>query len=246
MGFSIAEIFGLIPEDVIKYFRAKGYKLSWNWQDTWKEQHAKAFTVAHCMKLNILQDIRDAMDAALAEGKTFQQFKDGLQDTLREKGWWGQATEPNPKTGEMETYQAGSPARLRTVCNTNFKTAYAAGNYKFDKTNAGNQPLWMYSAVMDSRTRPEHAALDGKVYRADDPFWDKYYPPNDWGCRCQVVPLDDGQAEAMGKAPGKWDGTPMEGVPEEWQMNPGKEGWEPDLSKYDPDLVVQYNAGLNR
>ena len=44
---------------------------------------------------------------------------------------------------------------------------------------------------MDASTRPEHAMLNGLVYRYDDPFWQSFYPPNGWRCRCRVVALSD-------------------------------------------------------
>lgn len=50
-------------------------------------------------------------------------------------------------------------------------------------------PVWEYSAVGDDRTRASHRALDGVIYPADHPFWDQYYPPWDFGCRCTVIPL---------------------------------------------------------
>ena len=53
-------------------------------------------------------------------------------------------------------------------------------------------PLMQYVTVGDGRVRPEHAELDGIIRPVDDSFWDMYYPPNGWGCRCDVISLTDG------------------------------------------------------
>lgn len=47
---------------------------------------------------------------------------------------------------------------------------------------------WEYRTVGDDRVRDKHKKLHGKVFHRDDPIWDKIYPPNDWGCRCTVIP----------------------------------------------------------
>lgn len=52
-------------------------------------------------------------------------------------------------------------------------------------------PYLMYDAVMDERTRDDHAQLNGIVRKWDDSFWDTYFPPNNWGCRCDVKQLDE-------------------------------------------------------
>ncbi|WP_244161278.1 minor capsid protein [Pseudomonas anguilliseptica] len=44
-------------------------------------------------------------------------------------------------------------------------------------------------AILDGRTRPSHRALNGKVYRHDDPVWSAIYPPNGFNCRCRVTAL---------------------------------------------------------
>ena len=36
------------------------------------------------------------------------------------------------------------------------------------------------------------------VRRADDPFWNKYYPPWDFSCRCTVVSLDAEEMDEEG------------------------------------------------
>lgn len=54
-------------------------------------------------------------------------------------------------------------------------------------------PLLQYSTAGDDRVREEHAMLEGITLPVDDPFWSTYYPPNDWGCRCDVIPIVEGE-----------------------------------------------------
>jgi hypothetical protein len=77
--------------------------------------------------------------------------------------------------------------------------------------------LLRYSTAKDAKVRPEHAALDGVTLPVDDPFWDMYFPPNDWGCRCDVVQIANGKITDKDKivAP---ENKPM------FQNNVGKTG----------------------
>lgn len=43
-----------------------------------------------------------------------------------------------------------------------------------------------YYTIGDGRVREEHQVLNGTVLPVTDPFWDTYYPPNGWNCRCYV------------------------------------------------------------
>ncbi len=51
-------------------------QLGFSWQDVWKSEHAAGFTVAKAMDLDLLADIRSAVDQALAEG-SFAALLDG-------------------------------------------------------------------------------------------------------------------------------------------------------------------------
>lgn len=179
----------LPPEKAVEYLRSKGYEISWDWEDVWQEAHAKAFTVAKIIKLDILQDIRSAIEQAIYEGKTFKWFEKELTPVLKSKGWWGRQDLKNPATGETESVQLGSSWRLETIYRTNLQTAYMAGRYSRQMDNVDAMPYWQYIAVMDGRTRPAHRALHGLVFRFDDPFWQSFYPPNGWRCRCRVMTL---------------------------------------------------------
>lgn len=66
---------------------------------------------------------------------------------------------------------------------------------------------WEYVAVLDNRTRPEHAQLHGLIYRYDDPFWASFYPPNGWRCRCRVNALSDYNLKKKDAKPGNSTGT---------------------------------------
>ncbi len=47
-------------------------------------------------------------------------------------------------------------------------------------------PNLMYVTAGDERVRKAHAALDGVTLPIDDPFWQTWFPPNGWRCRCDV------------------------------------------------------------
>lgn len=262
----LAYAIGLPPEKAIEYFKSKGYKLTWDWDELWQEAHAKAFTVAKVIKMDILQDIREMVQKSLDEGITFQQFKKELEPKLRAKGWWGYKFVSYPD-GRTEKILEGSPRRLKTIFKTNVQTAYMAGRYKALMENVDSRPYWQYVAVLDNRTRPAHAALHGKVFRYDDPFWNTHYPPLGFNCRCRVRALSPKEVEKMGvkieKSKGRitWedkliskktgelrpvavyhDPITKQKIPTDvgWSYNPGREAWEPDLDKYNKEIKTQH------
>lgn len=255
-NIDIKLLIGLKPEQIIQYLKRKGYKISWNWQDTWKEAHTKAFTVAKAMRLDILSDIRNELQKAIDNGLTYQQFKENLKPILKAKGWWGKVKAkdvpsdfPLPEDVDPEKeVLLGSPWRLKTIYRTNIDVAYASGHYKAMIDNINDRPYWMYNAVLDSNTRPSHRALHGKVFRADDPIWDKIYPPNDWGCRCSVIPLDEQDLEEMKVAHNDVILSSSKDEREKLikKINPGK-GWDynPGKASLEFDQTFGGNFKLN-
>ncbi|MDR0996759.1 MAG: minor capsid protein [Zoogloeaceae bacterium] len=195
------------PKEAVAYLAAKGYVFSGDWEEVWQEAHRKAFTVAQVARQDILRDIRQAVEKALAEGQTAAWFERELTQALKAKGWWGKEAHIEPD-GEIRQVQLGSPRRLETIYRTNTQTAYMAGRYKTQVENAEDRPYWKYVAVMDSHTRRSHAAMNGKIFRWDDPIWQSCYPPNGFGCRCRVMALSEddlagGQVESSAGKMGK-------------------------------------------
>ena len=172
------EILDLPPEEAVAHFRAKGFHVGFDWRDTDASTHVRSFTVAKAMKLDILEDIQRAMDAAIAEGRTFEWFQDNLEPTLRKKGWWGRQRMVDPVTGEARIVQLGSPRRLRIIFDTNLRMAHAHGRWQGIERLKEQMPYLRYVSVRDARTRPEHARWHGTVLPVDHPFWRTHYPPN--------------------------------------------------------------------
>lgn len=51
----------------------------------------------------------------------------------------------------------------------------------------GDRYNLQYRTQKDGKVRPEHAALHGVTLPPSDPFWEEFYPPNGWNCRCTVI-----------------------------------------------------------
>lgn len=193
----LSHAFGLAPEEAVKYFESKGYAITWNWRDLWQEAQARAFTVAGVTQVDVLQDIRGELDKALKRGTTFADFRADLQPLLERKGWWGRHAQTDPATGEMAG-KGLTPRRLQTIFQTNVQTSYMAGRYRSQMANVADRPYWKYVAILDGRTRPAHRLLHGRVFRYDDPFWDYFYPPNGFNCRCRVEALSQADLDEAG------------------------------------------------
>lgn len=52
-------------------------------------------------------------------------------------------------------------------------------------------PYLEYVTAADSHVREEHRALHGIILSIDDPFWQSYYPPNGYRCRCSTRKLTE-------------------------------------------------------
>jgi SPP1 gp7 family putative phage head morphogenesis protein len=131
--------------------------------------------------MDILRDIQTSLEEAIGAegGMTLREWKAGIRDTLERKGWYapeGKATIVKMPDGSVRKRLTGW--RLDNIFATNSQEAYSTGRHKQLQEVKDRRPYWMYVAVMDSATRPDHAAMNGKVWHADHPIWDKWYPPN--------------------------------------------------------------------
>lgn len=70
----------------------------------------------------------------------------------------------------------------------NFVAASAEMAARWEQFMAdGDRYNLQYRTQADDKVRPEHAALDRVTLPPSDPFWEQFYPPNGWNCRCTVV-----------------------------------------------------------
>lgn len=161
--------YGSLPfKDQITFFRAKRNVLTESWTDLWEAEHDHGFMVAGANRIDLLVDLRAAVDKAIADGTGLRQFRKDF-DTIVEKHGW--------------QYNGGRNWRTRVIFETNLRTSYAAGRYAQLQELKQVRPYWRYrhsDAVM--HPRPQHLAWDGLVLHADDPWWNTHFPPNGWGC----------------------------------------------------------------
>jgi SPP1 gp7 family putative phage head morphogenesis protein len=191
-------IFRLPPADAVAYLKAKGIAVTWDFREMLDAAHQRAFTAAGILKVDALEAIRESLVRALEEGMTYQDWVKTIGPELEKRGLLGRHKLVNPETGELKTL---SPWRLRTIYQTNLQSAYMAGRYAQMKETVESHPYWQYVAIMDSRTRPAHRALNGRTFRHDDPIWSAgFYPPLGYNCRCRARPMSEGAVKREGIA----------------------------------------------
>ncbi len=157
----------------LEFFRQKLNVPTAYWDDIMKEQHDRGFMVAGAMKADLLNDLRQAVDKCLAEGKTIGWFRSNFDAIVKEHGW---------------AYYGERNWRTRVIYQTNMLSSYAAGRYAqmSDPKRLKQQPYWVYHHGHPVVPRQLHLDWDGLALPADDPWWQVHYPPNGWGCTCRA------------------------------------------------------------
>jgi hypothetical protein len=165
----------------IDFFRQKLNLPTEHYDDIRKTAHDRAFVVAGATKADLLNDLRGAVDKAIAEGKTIDWFRKEFEAIVQKHGWEGW-------TGSDT--KAGRDWRTRVIYKTNLSASYAAGRYAqlTDPDLLKSRPYWRYvhnDTVM--HPRPLHLEWSGTVLPYNDPWWQTHFCPNGWGCRCRIT-----------------------------------------------------------
>lgn len=102
---------------------------------------------------------------------------------------------------------------------------------KWNRLDLNDKYLLQYRTAADDRVRQSHQALHNITLPKNDAFWNEFYPPNGWRCRCTVVevlpdkyPVSD-TAEAIKKGEEATTQINKNGKNklEIFRMNPGKD-----------------------
>lgn len=188
---------GVPPREAINYFKKKRLRPAFDYRDVWREEHAVSFTVAKMVQVDLLADVQDSLQKALAEGETFESWRKRLTPELQKRGWWGKREMTDPETGEVKDVQLGNPRRLRTIYDANLRTARAAGQWERIQRTKKSLPFLVYELGPSREHRVDHESWAGTILPADHPFWRTHFAPNGWGCKCRIRQVTQATADRL-------------------------------------------------
>lgn len=169
----------------IDFFRSKLNLPTASWMDIYTREHDYAFVVAGANRNALVQDFRQAVEKAIVDGTTLEDFRKDFDRIVTSHGW---------------SYNGSRNWRSQVIYDTNLNSSYNAGRYAQQQAISEDRPYWRYihsDAVVNPRI--QHVLWNGMVLRSDDPFWGAHYPPNGWGCHCRVRSLGPRDLERLGK-----------------------------------------------
>lgn len=165
------------PQEAIDFFKRKKALPADEFYKLEAQARIGAFAIANVYKTDVTTALQNELITALENGTPQREVIARLKSILAGAG-----------------HKMLGDAHLETVFRTTMQMAYGVGRRIAHEEVSDILPIWEYSAVGDDRTRPSHMALDGLQFPANHRFWDKYYPPWDFRCRCTVVATFDYRA----------------------------------------------------
>ncbi|MEZ1841301.1 PBECR2 nuclease fold domain-containing protein [Pseudomonas putida] len=177
---------GNLPfQEQIDYFKGKTNLPSRAWTDLYAAEHDWAFVVAGTTKRDLIADMRGAVEKAIANGRTLDQFRKDFDKIVNQHGW---------------EYNGGRAWRTRTIFETNLRQSYNAGReaQMADPELRKARPYGLYRHGDSANPRPHHLAWNGTVLPLDDAWWSTHSPQNGWGCKCKKFMVSARDVERMG------------------------------------------------
>ena len=148
-------------DEAISWAKARGVVLPDDFYNTVAtDARGRAFTVSYLTSLAQIQVTLDSLTESLAQGETFEQWKERAGETV------GTLTD----------------AHMETVFRNFHQNAYNAGRWKQFEANKDSFPYLMFSAINDARTTDICRHRNGIIRRADDPFWQRNSPQMHHNC----------------------------------------------------------------
>lgn len=160
------------------------------WEDDFFDYSTPSAETAQAMRENIFW---------FSGAKTFQQLKE-LNARLTDEN--GKRVSFNDfKKAAQEVNEKYNINYLTAEYDTAFSSAQMAGKWAGYEQDTKMYPNLKYVCVDDSHTRAAHAALDGTIKPVNDPFWNTFYPPNGFRCRCHVEQTDETESAVVPNEP---------------------------------------------
>lgn len=169
-------------DEALAWFRGRVPMLKKDWLALDEQARRRAFTIAGVGRVSVVQDVLTALEDAVKNGETLEDFKAKVGAKLAAE-WGG----PNAR-------------RVDLIFRNGVQHAYNAGRYTlatFPEVLRA-RPFWMFDAVLDNRTTPVCRGSDGTILPADHDFWKTHYPPLHHACRSSVRTLTAAEAGERG------------------------------------------------
>lgn len=173
--------------DLIAWVEAREPTAVDRWDEIGREEYGRAFTVARTAGHDVVDDLYFAFADTIARGGTEVDFARLVMPTLKAKGWLADKGEDHVAR------------RLNLIYTMNLRFARAAGRWdRYQRTKAA-LPYLRGVTARDNRVRrppkseEDHTAWEGITLHIDDPFWQRYFPPLGFACRCGTMQMSRSQ-----------------------------------------------------
>lgn len=126
-----------------------------------------------------------------SSAKTFQQIKD-MESVLVEVGMGRLMEYGDFREKALGVFNKYNVTWLKTELSFTINSSIAGRQWVGIWADRDIFPLLEYVTVGDSHVRDSHKVLDGVIRPVEDAFWNTYYPPWSWNCRCTTKKLEEG------------------------------------------------------